>query len=118
MTRSHPNPEHPADCFGCKLASIQYGAVPGGARDRAAVERNREKSWTRDMAGYKSLREQGVQPPGIEGSADLAITASDQWEVEKGIVLSKDLQRTHLSALKDAEASIEKAPAREWAPAS
>lgn len=93
---------------------MQYGNVPGGARDRAGAERSRERRWTRDMDGYKSLREQGLQPQGIDGAADLAMTASDQWEIDHGIVLSKDLQRTHLSALKDVEEAT--APVKDVAP--
>lgn len=103
--------------FKAKLKSIQYGKVPGGARDRAVAERKREKSWSKDMDAYAAMRKQGLQPQGIDGAHDLATVASDSWEVEHNVALSPELKKSHLSALKEAESGIEKAPAREWAPA-
>lgn len=118
MTRSHPDPSHPADCFGCKLHSIEYGKVPGGARDHAAAERVREKNWSRDMDAYASMREQGLQPAKIDGSGDLAAAASDSWEVEHGIVMSPELRKSHLSAYKEVESAMPQEPKRDWNPAS
>lgn len=102
--------------FKDKLHSITFGKVPGGARDKASVERKREKNWSRDMDAYASMREQGLQPSKIDGSADLANAASDAWEVEHGIVMSPELRKSHLSAYKDVEAALPAEPKRDWKP--
>lgn len=49
-----------------------------------------EARWTRDMPEYKAMRRQGLQPPQIDGSADLANRAHSQLEVEMGDLIPRD----------------------------
>ena len=44
-----------------------------------------EKRWHRDMHAYKRLRDQGLQPPRIDGCADLEVNATTRFEVESGM---------------------------------
>jgi hypothetical protein len=71
--------QHEADCFGCKLATVRFshpGAAGGVAKD---------KRWDQDMAAYSRLRRDGVQPKGIDGSADIEKRATDTFEVDMGM---------------------------------
>lgn len=82
--RTHPNLDVPG-CFGCKVAGLQVApsATPsrrGGAR--AAHVNATERQWDRDMAAYKRLRRNGVQPPGIDGCAVLEQQATDRVQIE------------------------------------
>ena len=57
-----------------------------------AKERTKEE----DMAAYKRLRSDGVQPKSIDGSAHLERHAGSKWEVQSGTVLTgekKDIRR-------------------------
>ena len=57
-----------------------------------AKERTKEE----DMAAYKRLRSDGVQPKGIDGSSHLEKHAGSKWEVQSGTVLTgekKDIRR-------------------------
>ena len=46
--------------------------------------RNAEKAKDADMAAYKRLRKDGVQPPSINGAARLAAKAEEKHEVNSG----------------------------------
>lgn len=75
-------------CYGCKLEGLQVtpSAMPsrnGGGH--AASTNAKEKRWTTDMASYKAMRDQGIQPRGIDGAHRLE-GASDKAEVEMGHV--------------------------------
>ena len=57
-----------------------------------AKERTKEE----DMAAYKRLRSDGVQPKSIDGSAHLERHAGSKWEGQSGTVLTgekKDIRR-------------------------
>ena len=61
-----------------------------------AKERTKEE----DMAAYKRLRSDGVQPKGIDGSSHLEKHAGSKWEVQSGTVLTgekKDIRRKERS---------------------
>jgi hypothetical protein len=49
-----------------------------------------ERRWERDMPAYKRLRDNGLQPKGIDGSGDLETRASTQVEVEMGKIFRKE----------------------------
>lgn len=75
-------------CFMCKISTIDFGssAMPTRHPTAAATEA-RERRWSKDMPAYKELRAQGLQPPHIDGSAELAAKAETRFEVESGKVL-------------------------------
>ena len=75
-------------CFACKIAGVNLApsATPsrrGGAE--AARINATDASWERDMAAYKTLRQQGLQPARIDGAAHLAAEARSVVEVETGL---------------------------------
>ena len=83
---THPNLDV-EDCFGCKIAgiSISSAAMPG--RKSASHEINQtEKRWHKDMDAYKRLRQDGLQPRKIDGSANVEAKATEKYQVETGLV--------------------------------
>lgn len=75
-------------CFGCKVAglAVAASATPtrkGGAR--AAVINQKDKVLEKDLDAYKRLREDGLQPPAINGSAEAESKANYKWQVETGM---------------------------------
>ena len=75
-------------CFVCKISTISFGssAMPTRSPVATATEA-REKRWSKDMPAYKELRAQGLQPPKIDGSAELAAKAETRFEVESGKIM-------------------------------
>lgn len=65
MNRTHFG-QHDADCFGCKVQTIQYGPVID-----VAPQTLTERRWDRDMPAYARLRRDGLQPRSVDGAADL-----------------------------------------------
>ena len=59
------------------------GAVAGVAKDA---------QWDQDMPAYKRLRDDGVQPPRIDDSAALEAGATDQFEIEMGKLVPKEMK--------------------------
>lgn len=75
-------------CFGCKVAnlSIAASATPsrrGGAR--AAEINSKDKKLEKDLDAYKRLRQEGLQPQAIDGSAEVEKKAEHKWQVETGL---------------------------------
>lgn len=78
----HKQRTHPAaqpGCFGCKLETLQFATGP-------TPQSLSERTLERDLSAYKSLRQQGIQPRKIGGSADLASTAKTVFDIESGKV--------------------------------
>lgn len=85
--RVHPNLDVEG-CFGCKVAglSIAASATPsrkGGAR--AAEINQKDKVLEKDLDAYKRLRQEGLQPQAIDGSAEVEKRANYAWQVETGL---------------------------------
>lgn len=55
-------------CFGCRVAGVGFAAsaMPGRHPKVTAINA-RESRWDRDMAAYRRLRRDGLQPPSIDG---------------------------------------------------
>mgnify|MGYP001318072177 CR=1 FL=1 len=76
-------------------ASTARGRHDGKDIDWVGTKAN-ERSKEEDMAAYKRLRSEGLQPKGISGSAHVERHAGTQWEVQSGTVLTgnkKDIKR-------------------------
>lgn len=91
MTRhqrlTHPQPVD--ECYLCRISSVQVGpaAIPSRQRDPrqyAFQESFAAEFVNGDREAYKRLREQGLQPPRIAGSANLERHAETRYEVETG----------------------------------
>jgi hypothetical protein len=46
-----------------------------------------EKQLDKDRPAYKRMRDDGLQPKGLSGAADLERRASSRWEIEAGRIL-------------------------------
>lgn len=70
----------------CKVSTVQLNAGAANSDPKYHEVEAREKRWNRDMPAYKRLREQGYQPAGIDGAADLERDAETRFEIESGRV--------------------------------
>ena len=73
--------QHDEDCYGCKLRTIRL------SRGEHPISR-KDRQWDRDMEAYSRLRQDDVQPPRIDGSAELERKGRDQIEIETGKILN------------------------------
>lgn len=83
--RTHPT--YVEGCFGCKVGTLMLApsvAATTAGGQAALREKAMEARWDRDMPAYKRLREQGFQPPSIDGAAELESKASSRFEIESG----------------------------------
>lgn len=82
------------------LLSVQVAA---SAMPTRKVEANRiaqtENRWDKDMAAYRRLRKDGLQPKGIDGAAKIEGNAELRHEVESGQLLQTRVQRTQVKEL-------------------
>lgn len=91
MWRSiHEDLPHAHDC-GAELTRI-YTVPLTSARVRASdpalqSRLDADAQFARDHPAYKRLRDSGVQPRGIDGSAEMETRANDPLEVEMGKVM-------------------------------
>lgn len=72
------HPEFVEDCFGCKVLSIRMDR--GGAKAIDAADR----TLSADLAAYKRLRRDGLQPRHVDGSADLETKVEGQHDIDLG----------------------------------
>jgi hypothetical protein len=88
----HPEPVE--GCYPCKLAAVQVSSRVFATRSearpgqRAFMDDFAAEFVNGDREAYKRLREQGLQPPTIRGSANLERHAETRYEVETGQVAS------------------------------
>ena len=69
------------------ISGVYIAASSMPTRSEAAnIEKETEKTH-RDVAAYKRLRKDGVQPKSIKGAAELEKRAGSRWEVETGMNL-------------------------------
>ena len=78
---------HPAldveGCWKCKVSSISYGADALPTRRPDSNRTNaKERVLAKDLDAYKRLRQDGVQPQGIDGAARLEARAETKDQVE------------------------------------
>ena len=73
--------------IGIPMLSPSSTPTRGNGVDMAAT-RIAEKSKVADMDAYKRLRKDGVQPPAINGSAQLEARAEEKHEVNSGHTFS------------------------------
>jgi hypothetical protein len=89
LHRQRIHPTYIEGCFGCKVGTLQMAPSVASSTvwgARAKADKEREKRWGVDMPAYKRLREQGYQPPRIDGSAHLETHAETRFEIESGRV--------------------------------
>ena len=57
---------------------------------RPSEQTRMEKRWNVDMPAYKSLRDQGYQPPSVDGSHELAQKAQTETDITVGRPMGKE----------------------------
>lgn len=57
-----------------------------GRTARSAVIESKDRVLDKDLDAYKRMRQNGVQPRKIDGSAKVEKRAEEKWQVETGIV--------------------------------
>lgn len=53
---------------------------------------DKDRQWDADMPAYKRLRNDGIQPPRIDDSAALEAHATDQFEIDMGKLVPKEMK--------------------------
>lgn len=90
---------------GCCASQIEHyrsirlssTATPSRKGTYVAQRTQAEAQLSKDLDAYKTVAfEQGVQPKQIDGIADLAKKAETKAEIEAGVALSSNKQRTQL----------------------
>lgn len=76
-------------CFGCKIAWV--GVAPSAAPTRGGGARvaqiaAKDKVLEKDLDAYKRLRDEGLQPHNVDGSAKIEQVAETKFQVETGII--------------------------------
>lgn len=61
----------------------------GGGAEAARINRT-DASWHKDMPAYRRLRLDGTQPRKIDGCADLEREATEQFEIDLGLLVPKE----------------------------
>ena len=85
-----PNVPHnqglcPAGCFGCKVASVGFSATAMPTRKGSVTNRGQmESKMEKDVAAYRRLRANGLQPKATKDASIIERTADSKWEVETG----------------------------------
>ncbi len=83
-------------CFKCRegtgcIRAVSFAPTAMPNRYPQAVREVRtEKQWDADMPAYKRIRNNGVQPKRIDDSAYLESHATDQYEIELGLIVPKE----------------------------
>ena len=78
-----PDPE-----FAAKLKTIQFGKVAG-----SEAMTKRDKVLDQDLAAYKRLRHNGVQPAHINGCAAIEKGAKEKIEIERMTLMSAPIRK-------------------------
>jgi hypothetical protein len=70
-------------CYACELLTKHL--APSAMGSRSAIEIvGRDKQWDVDMAAYKRLRADGVQPRSVDGAAVVEREATHEMEIKMG----------------------------------
>lgn len=70
--------------------SIAFGASATPGRRAVTVEKDAmEARWQKDMPAYKRLRQDGLQPPAIDGCSVLEAVATHRKQIEMGALVEE-----------------------------
>jgi len=82
----HPNLDVDG-CFACRISGVAFSSAAMPNRKSYAASINAtERQWDTDMAAYKRLRRDGLQPSKIDGSRTMEQRAEHAVQVETGIL--------------------------------
>lgn len=88
-------------CGGIQRLMIGAGVniAPSALENKGVTVRAadaREGRWNKDMPAYKRMRDRGMQPPQIDGSAQLEDRAGDQFDVQYRRLIDQGISRTRI----------------------
>lgn len=86
--------QHDEDCYGCKLQTVRL------SRGEHPISR-KDRQWDRDLEAYSRLRRNGLQPPGIDGSANLERQGHEPAEIETGQLMTAKQRKQYTSLVQD-----------------
>ena len=90
MQKTHDG-SHGDACFGCRIQSVQFGSmVP---HTRLAIQA--DKDFVKDNAAYRRLKKDGIQPKGVNKSAQLEMHMDHKIEAKLGRVMGKTERRLY-----------------------
>jgi len=78
------------NCFGCKVASVGFASSAMPTRSEAGRIEKETAVMHKDVAAYRRLRKNGLQPKSVKGAARLEARADSKWEVETNTTLRGD----------------------------
>jgi hypothetical protein len=88
---THPTLDVP-NCFACKISTVSVPSSVTPTRRAGAQHakwvNDTENRWHKDMPAYNRLVEDGLQPPRIDGCAELEAKATSKQQIEAGCVTS------------------------------
>jgi hypothetical protein len=87
-------------CFVVKMKSVQLQGIEAGQH------RFTEKERGRSMDAYKRLRNQGLQPRNVFGSAEIEAQASSKFEVEHSVIMAPGIRKEMESRMTEAQAPL------------
>jgi len=98
------------NCFGCKVASVAFAGSAMPTRSEAGTVERETRKMHSDVAAYRRLRKNGLQPKSVKGAALLEKTSDSKWEIETGqrigdLKITKRLEETQ-AAINKGEAVI------------
>lgn len=89
LHRERTHPQYVDGCFGCKVSTLQLATEP--TNDTRRAQYRGQHKWAAefhngDREAYRRLRQDGVQPPTISGSAHLEKHADTEFEIATGAI--------------------------------
>tara|TARA_B100000470_G_C19604184_1_gene308008 strand:- start:75 stop:362 length:288 start_codon:yes stop_codon:yes gene_type:complete len=78
-------PEEKA-AFAEKARSLRIAPSAMVTRSGASGDKTAWAKMEKDLPAYKRLRDDGLQPPSVRGSADLEARAEDKADIESAVV--------------------------------
>lgn len=93
MAHRDLHPEYVDGCFGCKALTLNIGAGAKEVRGAAVREMDaKDKALDKDLASYKRLRNNGLQPKSIDGSSQVEQVVTSQFDIDLGHVVPKEFK--------------------------
>jgi hypothetical protein len=68
----------------------------------AQAHRDKDTSLSKDLTAYKAMRDQGLQPKHVFGSAEIQAQAQTKFEAEHHMVMSPEVRKEFVPHLQGA----------------
>ena len=90
MNHRQRHSQYVEGCWACKVLSVNVSAeaTPNRRPEPVRIEK-KDKALSADLDAYKRLRRDGLQPTGIDGSAEAEKRVNSQWDFDLGRYVPK-----------------------------